>query len=662
MANPEHVERLLTSTVEEWNKWRADYRGVRPDLCGVQLTWEFRRARPDRRGDFLDLHGRNLRDACLVSTDFDWVKIGGADFSGADIHCAWWTHAVWTDQSFPIGLPDVIYKRIDANCDKQCITNLQGLIPENCARRCGEVLRPDPTHVELLLEGVNAWNEYRDSEPDFWPDLSGLDVHDFFEKRKDIDKRDLIDLTGANFEYAILRGTSFRNIRFDESSFIGADLRCSEWYNIEAAGLNFRDADLRNAKISAANLKCTDFSSANTTGLKLEFVDLSGANLREADLSGNSFWGSDLSGADLSRAHVCRSSFTRANLTGANLNSVRLWRASIFRREDVDAIAAVGNLKERTIHDVASLLEAISDVLSLKHNKLNLRMDELERSESRIPGSALYYRGHGEIIWNLRPTVFRKELYARNECDLMSELTSKHPEAFREDLIFFQRLVRARHFDLPTRLLDVTANPLTALYYASQPAPSGRDGLLQVFVVDRAMEYPFDSDTVSLVSNFTRLSHHQQRTLLTAGAPADTGSETRSDMGRDYREDRYEFAMKRLIHFIAREKPYWESRIKPTDLFKVLLVRPESSFPRLKAHDGAFLISAFHWDYDPIVVNRRVPGGGKYMRVVLRVPHGAKKHIRQQLKSVGVDEESLKADLGITAKAVADEILSRDTP
>ena len=126
--------------------------------------------------------------------------------------------------------------------------------------------------------------------------------------------------------------------------------------------------------------------------------------------------------------------------------------------------------------------------------------------------------------------------------------------------------------------------------------------------------------------------------------------------------DIYGFAMRRLMHFVAREKPYWEDRIRPVDFFKVLLVIPESSFMRLKAHDGAFLVSAFHRDFDPSEVNGITPGGGKYARVVYRVPHSAKKRIRAELEAVGVNEESLRSGLGSAAKAVADEFAKRPAP
>lgn len=244
----------------------------------------------------------------------------------------------------------------------------------------------------------------------------------------------------------------------------------------------------------------------------------------------------------------------------------------------------------------------------------------------------------------------------------MSRLVSRHPEEFREDTVYFQRLVRARHFELPTRLLDVTSDPLTALYYATEHTDPDSDGLVHLFVFEPEMVYPYDSDTVSVVSNFARLSHDQQRTLLTVPGYDKSVLQTRTDLERDWTESRYRTDMKRLNHFIAREKPYWEDRIRPSDFFKVLLVKPESSFERLKAHCGAFLISAYHRDLDPRTVNSKVLGSGRYSRVALRIPRERKICIRRQLRILGVSEESLRSDLGSTAKAIADEITGEPVP
>lgn len=663
MANPEHVKMLVTSTAEEWNQWREEHPNEKPDLSGVELDREKSRL-THGRSENLSLSGRDLRGALFASTDFSWVEIGDADFRSADLECAWFAGAYFHDGT-PTGLDDVLRKRPEyPSCDEFCRKRYREIdfaYPKDCAKRCRRVLHHDQKHVARLLEGVKAWNEWRDADPQIRPNLSGLDLHGLFEDQKNLEERDELDLTGINFNGAVLRGTQFFQVKLNQSTCYGADLRCSEWRGVEATAVSFRGADLRNAKMSLADMSDCDFRSM-TSGLRFDAVGLSGSTLAGADLRGNSFALCNLSKSDLSAAHVCGSRFANADLTGAKLSSTRIWKAYLFRSEEIDRFANNGDAKVRTIEDVESLFQALSEVRRLDLGSHRQTDDELERYDPHEAATTLYYRGHSEMSWGLRPTVFRNPSFTQNECDLMSGLASRRPDAFRKDAVFFQRLVRARHFDLPTRLLDVTSNPLTALYYAAKLNRSGHDGTVQVFVVDRGMEFPFDSDTVSLVSNFTRLSYDQQCMLLTESMLGHSGVGSRTDEGRDFSQDRYEFALKRLIHFIAREKPYWEDRIKPVDLFKVILVKPESSFARLRAHDGAFLISAFHRCYDPRVVNRAVPGAGRYKCVLLRVPHSAKEHIQQQLRSVGVTEESLKSDLGSAAEAVADEIRKRPAP
>lgn len=563
----------------------------------------------------------------------------------------------------PEGLGDV--RRDDADserCDELCARRRKASYPAGCSGRCSRVLRPNEEHVEKLLSGVKAWNEWRSANPGIRPNLSGLHLYAGFKTDASGDYFEMTDLSGIDLRRAVMRGSKIRHFKMEASKFDGADLRCSEWFGVNATGSSFLLTDLRNATISDSNLHGCQANSAKTSGLKLDAVRLSHANLRTVDLRDSSLESSDLSSADLSYAHLCGATLAGSNLTRTNLYGTRVWRTRLFNVEDIVHFSDTGKINTRTIYDLASLFQVLSEVRGYKQAESDLDVWKSIESIPHLPSTELFYRGHNAAGWCLNPTIARKEAHLHNEADMMDQLLSKHPEEFRQDSVFFQRLVRARHFELPSRLLDVTSDAQTALYYATDPTRPVEDGFVQIFIVEPGMVYPFDSDTVSVVSNFSRLSYEQQRTLLTESDVGQSASKTRTDMERNWTQSPYSSAMKRLIHFIAREKPYWEDRIRPVDLFKVLLVKPEFSFPRLKAHDGAFLMSAYHNSFDPTVVNAKVPGSGKYRRVVLRVPSHAKIPIRRELRLAGVTEESLRADLGSTATAISDAILAGEVP
>lgn len=84
----------------------------------------------------------------------------------------------------------------------------------------------------------------------------------------------------------------------------------------------------------------------------------------------------------------------------------------------------------------------------------------------------VFYRGHSDKQkYKLEPSLFRRDddgnyLYLDNEHILYRELIVSNSADFEPDVYTLDRLVRMQHYSLPTRLLDITSNPLISLYFS----------------------------------------------------------------------------------------------------------------------------------------------------------------------------------------------------
>jgi len=142
----------------------------------------------------------------------------------------------------------------------------------------------------------------------------------------------------------------------------------------------------------------------------------------------------------------------------------------------------------------------------MKIENINQFLDEIKKLESKNSNS-LFYRGHSNKEFKLEPSIYRKNdkgdfLYIENEDKIYRETIAKVPYDFKGKNTI-ESLVLMQHYGVPTRILDLTTNPLVALYFACIENKD-KDGEVVVFDIPEESTCYFDSDRVTVLANLAK--------------------------------------------------------------------------------------------------------------------------------------------------------------
>lgn len=243
-----------------------------------------------------------------------------------------------------------------------------------------------------------------------------------------------------------------------------------------------------------------------------------------------------------------------------------------------------------------------------------------------------FFRGHEDSRFELTPSLLRKSPdgaweFLPNEDRLCKELLIAHYEEFQADQYCFDRLVRMQHYGIPTRLLDISGNPLVALFFACHCSAEAMEieGEVIIFRVSTENIKYFDSDTVSCIANVSNLTFEQKNDL---------------DLSLDREAFNQTPVAKKLLHHIKSEKGFFEGRIRPEHIGSVVCAKAKRTNSRIKSQSGAFLLFGH---------GAALPEGGQEGIEIARITIANKQHILGQLDSININAMTVYPSIDQTA-------------
>jgi uncharacterized protein YjbI with pentapeptide repeats len=170
--------------------------------------------------------------------------------------------------------------------------------------------------IDLLNQGVDSWNFWREKNLDIEVDLSEIDFSE-------------ADFSGINFSGVNLSGSNFSEADFSKANFSGANLSGANLSESQLMDSDFSEADLSKANLREAYLIEANLSGANLVGANLQDAHLVDANFCDADLRGANLCKANFSGANLCEANLSESSLKGANFSGTDFSKANLRKADL---------------------------------------------------------------------------------------------------------------------------------------------------------------------------------------------------------------------------------------------------------------------------------------------------------------------------------------------
>jgi hypothetical protein len=267
-------------------------------------------------------------------------------------------------------------------------------------------------------------------------------------------------------------------------------------------------------------------------------------------------------------------------------------------------------------------------------------LELIAREKSKAGDNSLYFRGHKKHYPTVTPSIGRDGLL-ESEDKLFKEFILRNPDEFEGQRSTFQILAKMQHYGLPTRLLDISSNPLISLFFAVEEDKKTEelDGEFVIFSIPQKYIKYYDSDTVSVVSNIAKRPY--KKLNVSRISRKISKEESKQQWLKRFNEIPH---IRYLLHEIKDEKPYFAHVIEKDHLQSIWCVKPLLNNRRIIKQDGAFLLFGLNGSKEKLAEYNTDAFEPKCYRVT------NKAQLREQLELLGVSKDKIYPELDTTAQ------------
>jgi len=256
------------------------------------------------------------------------------------------------------------------------------------------------------------------------------------------------------------------------------------------------------------------------------------------------------------------------------------------------------------------LKEKIRDLKKQKNlEELNILINNIEEIYNSLKEEynfEIVFRAPSKNNKNLiriedeKTSLFKNKNLIGNERLIYKDFIASNPNEF-ENMTTFDILTKMRHYEVPNRLLDVTSDPLLALFFACGQKNDGSKTVFLYLVKEKNIKY-YDSDTVTVLSVLSKLRKKDKKNLkyIVDIFSKNKKSEIYKNFNLYIIKHKGDFNVSNLEEMLNKEKFSIEDMIKLEFLFENYLIDSKNKHLDMKIispKQKSFLIEKFVNNY-----------------------------------------------------------------